>query len=430
MDVDDVPEQEAPEMEVDELSEAARLQAMEVADPQAAMAAYAASIASPTAPEADKVAAFQRVAPLYAKHGKVAELKALVTQVQPFLEVVSKAKGGKLFRIVIDAFLALDGHTAEKVAVCEECIAWANAQKRRFLRQTLEIRLCVLFLEQREYQKVLSSVQPLIKELKKMDDKNQLVDVQLMESKAFFALSNYPRSRGALVAARTTATSIYCPPKMQAALDLQSGILHAQEKDFKTAYSYFYESFEGYDSVECPDLAIFGLKYMLLSKIMLNEPGDVPTIMGGKLAIKYAGKAFEAMNAVATASKRRSLADFEQALLTFKAELSDDLIVQSHVADLYDKLLQQNLAKLVEPYSRVEIARVAKLIQLDTHLVETKLSQMILDKHLNGILDQGAGCLELFEDTVADKTYAASLETIGNVATVVEALSKKAQKLI
>ncbi len=65
MDVDDVPEQEAPEMEVDELSEAARLQAMEVADPQAAMAAYAASIASPTAPEADKVAAFQRVAPLY-----------------------------------------------------------------------------------------------------------------------------------------------------------------------------------------------------------------------------------------------------------------------------------------------------------------------------------------------------------------------------
>jgi hypothetical protein len=29
---------------------------------------------------------------------------------------------------------------------------------------------------------------------------------------------------------------------------------------------------------------------------------------------------------------------------------------------------------------------------------------MILDKHLNGILDQGAGCLELFEDTVADKT--------------------------
>ena len=151
------------------------------------------------------------------------------------------------------------------VTLCKECITWATEEKRIFLRQALEARLIGLYYDKGDYQAALADGAKLLKELKKLDDKNLLVEVQLLESKTYHALSNLPRA--ALTSARTTANSIYVPPRIQAQLDLQSGILHAsEEKDFKTAFSYFFEAFEQYDSVEDP-MAIKALKYMLLSKV-------------------------------------------------------------------------------------------------------------------------------------------------------------------
>ncbi|NXW96867.1 PSD11 ATPase, partial [Larus smithsonianus] len=274
----------------------------------------------------------------------------------------------------------------------------------------------------------------LLRELKKMDDKALLVEVQLLESKTYHALSNLPKARAALTSARTTANAIYCPPKLQAALDMQSGIIHAaEEKDWKTAYSYFYEAFEGYDSIDNPK-AITALKYMLLCKIMLNIPEDVQALVSGKLALRYAGRQTEALKCVAQASKNRSLADFEKALTDYKVELRDDPIINTHLAKLYDNLLEQNLIRVIEPFSRVQVNLPSKhadaLVPLSPAAeVERKLSQMILDKKFHGILDQGEGVLIIFDEPPVDKTYEAALETIQNMSKVVDSLYNKAKKL-
>lgn len=72
-------------------------------------------------------------------------------------------------------------------------------------------------------------------------------------------------------------------------------------------------------------------------------------------------------------------------------------MVRTHLSTLYDQLLERNLLRAVQPYSRVEMSYIAQCVQLPQIRVEQKLSQMILDKKLTAVLDQGSGCLDLFE---------------------------------
>ncbi|XP_060554897.1 26S proteasome non-ATPase regulatory subunit 11-like [Ruditapes philippinarum] len=366
---------------------------------------------------------------LLAQSKQAEELAGLIKFTRPFLGMVSKAKAAKLVRALVDQFLDMEASTGKEVDLCKECIDWAKDEKRTFLRQALEARLIALYFETKQYKEALLLTSSLLRELKKLDDKALLVEVQLLESKIYHALSNLPKARAALTSGRTTANGIYCPPKLQAALDLQSGILHAaDERDFKTAYSYFYEAYEGYDSIDSPK-AIVALKYMLLMKIMLNVADEVQAILSGKLALKYSGPEVEAMKSIATASHKRSLADFQKTLVTFKSQLEDDPIVSAHLTTLYDNLLEQNLCRIIEPFSKVQVQHVANLIKLPVANVEKKLSQMILDKKFHGILDQGAGVLVVFEETESDKTYETALDTIQDMGKVVDALYNKAKKL-
>ena len=53
-------------------------------------------------------------------------------------------------------------------------------------------------------------------------------------------------------------------------------------------------------------------------------------------------------------------------------ELSSDPTIRSHLAALYDTLLEQNLLRIVEPYSVVEIDYVAQQVGQGRQSVEAK----------------------------------------------------------
>lgn len=113
---------------------------------------------------------------------------------------------------------------------------------------------------------------------------------------------------------------------------------------------------------------------MLLCKVMNDQPNDVPAVMQGKLTLKYSNREIDAMKAVAKAYADRSLHAFEQVVTQeYPNEIQNDFVVQTKLKELSDKLLEQNLQRLLEPYERVEIGHIAKLIDLPIDSVQTKL---------------------------------------------------------
>uniref|UniRef100_A0A5B6YYB3 PCI domain-containing protein n=1 Tax=Davidia involucrata TaxID=16924 RepID=A0A5B6YYB3_DAVIN len=407
-------------------------QAVEAKDPSEAISIlYRVLDDPPSSSEALRIKeqAITNLADLLRQENRAEDLRSLLTQLRPFFSLIPKAKTAKIVRGIIDAVAKIPGTSDLQISLCKEMVQWTRAEKRTFLRQRVEARLAALLMENKEYSEALTLLSGLVKEVRRLDDKLLLVDIDLLESKLHFSLRNLPKAKAALTAARTAANAIYVPPAQQGTIDLQSGILHAEEKDYKTAYSYFFEAFEAFNALEDPR-AVFSLKYMLLCKIMVNQSDDVAGIISSKAGLQYLGPELDAMKAVADAHSKRSLKLFETALRDFKAQLEEDPIVHRHLSSLYDTLLEQNLCRLIEPFSRVEIAHIAELIELPVEHVEKKLSQMILDKKFAGTLDQGVGCLIIFDDPKPDAIYPETLETIHNMGKVVDSLYVRSAKIM
>ncbi|CZR58133.1 probable 26s proteasome p44.5 protein [Phialocephala subalpina] len=396
-------------------------------NPREAEAKYKEIISKPPSATSDAAVreyetALVSLGELYRDQKKANELVDLVTTSRTVLSSFAKAKTAKLVRQLLDLFHGIPNSTDTQISVTKSCIEWATSERRGFLRQNLETRLVQLYMTKASYYDALTLINSLLKELKRLDDKLVLVEVQLLESRVYHALGNVAKGRAALTSARTSAASVYTPPLLQAGLDMQSGKLHAEDKDFNTAFSYFIEALDGYHSQDEPEKATAALQYMLLCKIMLNLADDVNQLMTSKQAVKYAGKNLEAMKAVARAHSNRSLEEYEKALGDYRHELGSDPFIRNHLRRLYDAMLEQNLIKVIEPFSRVEINHIAKMVGLDTQQVERKLSQMILDKVIIGVLDQGAGCLIIFDETERDEGYDSALATIEKLSSVVDVL--------
>ena len=70
------------------------------------------------------------------------------------------------------------------------------------------------------------------------------------------------------------------------------------------------------------------------------------------------------MRAIASAHQKSSLKELNEVLEKYKGDLEQDTVINRHLKQLYQKLLEDNLLRLVKPFSQVELSHIAELIEL------------------------------------------------------------------
>ena len=314
----------------------------------------------------------------------------------------------------------------EIITLCQDITDFCIKTNNISMKSRIQTRLAEIYFIHEHYAPALEICNKVVFDLKRYEDNLGLIQLLLLESKIYYATNGMSKSKAALTSVKTLVTKVYIEPKLQASIDMQAGILAAHEKDFNLAYSYFFEAFDVYNipTQRRKAKALKAFLYMIMSKIVGDRLEEVNNVVLSKQGKDYYGKEVEALRSIEIAVKEQSIKLLKENIQK-NQEYFNDPVIKFHINNLHTDLLEKNLIKIIKPYSVVEIDFVAKCIGLSYQDVLNKLRQMILDKKINGILDQGKGSLIIYDSDESNPYLDKSIETFKNLEKVVEALDKK-----
>lgn len=309
---------------------------------------------------------------------------------------LSVARLTKVIKKIFENITIEIGNFEELRMFLKGLIEWS--EHRKMLKLDLECKLINVYLSVGRFTECLEKISSVLKELKKYDDRSNLIALYVCESKAYYELMDFNKAKSSLTSARALAVSSACKPQLQAQIDLLNGMYLSDEKSFDTAISYFIESLEGFLQDKHLFEAKVALRYIILNKILLNRYDDIPAYLSSKLVTPIKDDQFvNLLCDAAETCKKRDLRAYNKLLSDNSIILDTDLYAKRHLIYLYNILLDRNILKIIEPYSHIRINFIASKLQLSEELIEEKLRKMILDRKITGILDNDTQCLILFD---------------------------------
>ncbi|KCZ77219.1 hypothetical protein H311_01773, partial [Anncaliia algerae PRA109] len=160
----------------------------------------------------------------------------------------------------------------------------------------------------------------------------------------------------------------------------------------------FLESLDGFIISKNNYGATLSVRYLILSKIMDKKFDEINVILKNKPILPFLkDEVIIFFLKVKEACKSRNLKDYQEILTHHPHLLVEDTFIKKHLTELYNILFENNILKIIEPYSNLKIEIISKNLNFSVHEIEEKLRKMILDGKINGIIDNANHSLILYE---------------------------------
>lgn len=173
-------------------------------------------------------------------------------------------------------------------------------------------------------------------------------------------------------------------------------------ENWKAAQTDFFESFRSYD--EAGSLQrIQVLKYLVLTTLLVESeinPFDSQETKPYKNDPRIA-----AMTDLVDAYQRDDIHRYEKVLQNNK-DLLEDPFIAENIDEVTRNMRTKAILKMIAPYTRFTLGFIAKQLKVSTAEVQDIVGFLIIDKKLNGKINQEQGTVEVESNPDVDRTHA------------------------
>ncbi|GAA6050027.1 hypothetical protein JCM3770_001922 [Rhodotorula araucariae] len=272
-------------------------------------------------------------------------------------------------------------------------------QKNERLSTKTNLKLAKLWLDRQEFGRLNKILKELHAQCAPSDDGADVdsskgttqLEVYALEIQMYGEMKNNKKLREIYEKSLRVRSAIP-HPRIQGVIRECGGKMYMSEKDWSKAQIDFFEAFKAYDEAGSPQ-RIQVLKYLVLAH-MLTE-SEIDPFDSQETKPYKNDREISAMTALVDAYQRRSVHEAEKILRTNRETIMDDPFIRGYIDDVLRSLRTQWILEIIKPYTRIEIAYLARQLGISNEQVEEIIVALILDEKIQGRIDQVTGRLDL-----------------------------------